>query len=603
MANNKVTLGLAIAGWTVVVAFLIALTVLSAQKTKSTVCDNSKISRALAVKRKPVAQSHRSTFLWGAGSAAFQIEGNLNAGGRKPSIWDDFIQNTDKVGSPDLACNSYYQWQEDIDLLSGMGATAYRFSISWSRLIPGGTLYANPAGTVLLPTALNPAGMAYYNRLINELIARGIAPVVTLYHWDLPIALQAAYGGWLCTESYASAPSQLKIVTDFQNYAELCFKSFGDRVKHWATLNEPQTVAVNGYEYPWFAPGASTQPGYGSYPGTATADGNAPGGNDYRVAFNMLIAHASAYREYHSNWAGLQQGQVGLVCNMDWAEPYDPSSAADVAAAQRGNVFWGGWFWDPIFFGDYSETMKTMVNARPPINRLPVFTAEQSALVRGSVDLFMLNTYSTYFAQDFTYPAVNVGWTYDQGTNVSKVGPNGLQIGGVAQSSWLYIVPTGVGKLIRWIQNRYSRPQVSEPGGGIAGVGISLYDTPTSKHRTLAFMITENGVDISGQSIPTNALEAVDDYIRYNNYYAKYLEEIEKATATTGVKFVGYLAWSLMDNLEWASGFTCRFGLTYINFLDKNGKLIPKGGPKVKLARVPKDSSRWLANYFLNHKV
>jgi beta-glucosidase len=220
----------------------------------------------------------------------------------------------------------------------------------------------------------------------------------------------------------------------------------------------------------------------------------------------------------------------------------------------------------------------------------------------GAADVIMLNTYSTYFAQDITYPAINVGWTYDQAMLSSKIGPDGLQIGGVAQSSWLYIVPQGVNKLIRWMQNRYSRPQVSEPGEGMEGIGFALYDSATSKkHRSLPFMITENGVDIAGQTIPTNAAEAVDDYIRYNNYYAKYLDEIEKATRASGVDFAGYLAWSLMDNLEWASGFTCRFGLTYINFLDDTGNLIPKGGPKVKLARVPKDSSRWLANYFTNY--
>lgn len=169
-----------------------------------------------------------SDFEWGFATAAYQIEGAVNEDGRGKSIWDTFCHlepTRTKGASGDIACDHYHRFEEDFDLLSQYGAKAYRFSLSWSRIIPMGGR-GDP---------VNEKGIEFYNRLIDALLARGITPWVTLYHWDLPQALHDRYGGWLNVEE-----SQL----DFERFAKVCYERFGDRVKNWITLNEPWIVSI-----------------------------------------------------------------------------------------------------------------------------------------------------------------------------------------------------------------------------------------------------------------------------------------------------------------------------------------------------------------------
>lgn len=174
------------------------------------------------------AASLPSDFEWGFATAAYQIEGAASEDGRGESIWDTFCHlepTRTKGANGDIACDHYHRYEEDFDLLSKYGAKAYRFSISWSRIIPLGGR----------GDAVNEKGIAFYNRLIDALLVRGITPWVTLYHWDLPQALHDRYGGWLNVEE-----SQL----DFERYAKICYERFGDRVKNWITLNEPWIVSI-----------------------------------------------------------------------------------------------------------------------------------------------------------------------------------------------------------------------------------------------------------------------------------------------------------------------------------------------------------------------
>ena len=525
----------------------------------------------------PTPTPSTTSFLWGAATSAFQVEGNLTADGRGATIWDAFVPAD--VGSPDVACNSYYQYQDDIDTLKALGAKAYRFSIAWSRIVPTGSI-VDPVADV------NALGVAYYNNVIDAAVAAGLTPIVTLYHWDLPLELQRRYNGWLCRpELEADADTPLRIVHDFVQYANVCFRSFGDRVKHWATLNEPQTVAVGCYEYTWQAPGDFVYGPDFPYNGEATADGNAVTGNDYRAAHAMLLAHAAAYRLYDGTYRATQQGRVGIVCNMDWGTPFS-SAALDVAAAARRNVFWGGWFWDPVFFGDYPAEMKHAVTD----GRLLEFTAAQRVALRGSIDLFMWNTYSTDAIQHLANPG-SVGWTFDQHTLARSTTSAGFTLGAVAQSPWLQIVPWGAGECLKWIQNRYSRATPSNVGAGLRGAGIRIFDNADigTRPRVLDLFITENGVDIAHEDVTTPSEVATRDSRRWHDYYQPYLEAITKAAAETGVRFAGFTAWALVDNLEWTDGFTCRFGITYI----------ASGGPGVELKRVPKDSGQLMRRYFL----
>lgn len=485
-------------------------------------------------------------FLWGASTSAFQVEGSTTFGGRGTTIWDTFVAIPGKVKdgeNADIACNSYLQYLDDIKALKLMGCNSYRFSICWSRILPNGS------------GAINQEGINHYNDVINACVQNGITPVITLYHWDLPQALQDSYNGWLCTNG--------EIWADFTNYANICFKEFGDRVKHWITINEPQTISIDCYEYNWYAPGSGT------------SNGNSPYGNEYSVAHNVLIAHAYAVNLYRKIYSK-QNGKIGITCNMDWGEPYT-NSEDNINAAERANVFWGGWFWDPIFFGDYPEIMKFLVGSR-----LPSFTKEQSDLIQGSIDILFLNTYSTYYVyqQNYTDDGI-VGWTYDQQTNTGYYNSEGIIIGPETQSSWLHITPWGVNKLLLWIQNRYSYDG--------CGSGIGIY-TKFGYKKKIPLIITENGMDILGQEQTTTYDEAFNDNERIY-YYSSYLENIAQAVKTSGIDFKGYLPWALLDNFEWTNAYTCRFGLYYLN-CNSDSTFIP---------RLPKKSVFWFKKYISTH--
>merc|ERR1740129_734015 len=203
-------------------------------------------------------------------------------------------------------------------LMKELGLPAYRFSISWSRLLPAGT------GNV------NAMAVDFYGALIDELIANNITPIATIYHWDLPQCLEDKYGGWLGRE----------VVEDFEHYADACFRSFGDRVKYWITLNEPWCACVLGY-------------GSGEHaPGHKSASSTEP----YLAAHHMILAHAKAVRRYHSNFRAKQAGKIGITLNMDFKEPLT-FSPGDIAAQGRAMDWQLGWFADPIYRGDYPEAL------------------------------------------------------------------------------------------------------------------------------------------------------------------------------------------------------------------------------------------------------
>lgn len=180
-------------------------------------------------------------FVFGTASSAYQVEGAANSEGRGPSIWDPFVLTPGNIAdnsTADVAVDEYHRYKEDVELMVKMNMDAYRFSISWSRIFPNGT------GPV------NDKGVQYYNNLIDYLLERGIVPYANLYHYDLPLGLEQAYEGWLSS----------KIVEEYANFAEFCFRTFGDRVKNWMTFNEPRVVAALGYDNGIFAPARCSAP-------------------------------------------------------------------------------------------------------------------------------------------------------------------------------------------------------------------------------------------------------------------------------------------------------------------------------------------------------
>jgi beta-galactosidase len=356
-------------------------------------------------------------FVWGAATASYQIEGAVREGGRAPSIWDAMCQTPGKImngDTGDVACDHYHRVEEDVKLMKELGLTAYRFSIAWPRIQPDGKGDANPEG------------IAFYNRLIDCLIEHGIEPWVTLYHWDLPLALQIEHDGWL----------NKKIVERFGIYARICFENFGDRVQHWITLNEPWCSSFLGHGIGMHAPGR--------------IDRNEP----YVAAHHLILSHAKAVEIYRTEFAG-QHGMIGLVNNCDYRYPLT-DSAADKAAAGRSLEFFLAWFADPVWKGDYPVVMREMLG-----DRLPEFSDDERALVLGSSDFFGLNHYTTMLASE-PREAQGDGVGEDQQVQLS-VDPAWKQ----TQMGWS-IVPEGCRELLKWIDARYDHPIIYITENGCA---------------------------------------------------------------------------------------------------------------------------------------
>lgn len=267
-------------------------------------------------------------FLWGAASSAYQYEGAVHTDGRGPCIWDTFSALPGKIfdgETAEFADESYERYLEDIDVLKRIGLKYYRMSLAWPRIFPSGR------------GELNEKGIDHYNKVFDALLEAGITPIVTLYHWDLPQALEDEYLGWLSNE----------IENDFVAYADTCFSHFGDRVKYWSTMNEPWTFCVLGYDAGTFAPGRCSNRTICAVGDSAT--------EPYLCAHNVLNTHSAVVQLYRKKYQKEQKGIIGIVLNQDFAEPQNESNPADVAAAQRANEFKIGWFADPLFFGDYPE--------------------------------------------------------------------------------------------------------------------------------------------------------------------------------------------------------------------------------------------------------
>ncbi len=245
-------------------------------------------------------------FIWGSATSAYQIEGGWDADGKGESIWDKFAHDCrcNNCENGDVACDSYNQYETDVNLLKDLGVSHYRFSLSWPRIMPTGE------GDV------NEAGLQYYDNLIDALIEAGIEPVITLYHWDLPQYLQEEYGGW----------ENDTLADLFNTYADICYERYADRVNMWITFNEPYVVCWLGYGINVFAPGID-DPGY------------AP----YRAAHTIIKAHAKAYHTYQDKYKSQYGGIVSITLSTDFGTPEDPDNPADVAAAIRYMQFTAGW--------------------------------------------------------------------------------------------------------------------------------------------------------------------------------------------------------------------------------------------------------------------
>ncbi|XP_077254150.1 beta-glucosidase 12-like isoform X2 [Tasmannia lanceolata] len=458
-------------------------------------------------------------FIFGAATSAYQIEGGVEYKGQ--SIWDNFTHKYPAAGSNgDIALDSYHRYKEDVDVLKMLGMDAYRFSIAWTRILPHGNLRGG----------VSKEGINYYNSLIDEIISNCMKPVVTIFHFDSPQDLEDEYDGFL----------NKKIVDDFYDFANICFNEFGDRVKHWITLNEPNIFSDMGYALGLCAPGRCSK----FEAGNCTVGDSAT--ELYLVVHHLLLAHAATVKLYRKRYQGCQKGIIGMVIDVTWMLPYS-NSPADIDAAQRSLDFTYGWLMDPISFGEYPASMRAMVR-----HRLRKFTKEESDLLRGSYDFIGLNYYTTNYPADIPESVkVNISYTTDSRANLTGT-RNGFLIGPQAASSWLYIYPRGIYDLLTYTKEKYNNPVI---------------------------YITENGVDeLRNDSLPL--FEDLNDNMRIESY-CQHIKYVHQAIGE-GVDVRGYFAWALVDDFEWNTGYTVRFGLAFVDYNND-------------LKRIPKESAYWFS--------
>jgi beta-glucosidase len=434
---------------------------------------------------------------FGVATASYQVEGATEADGRGPSIWDVFAARPGAVvdGSDgSTACGSYRRWEEDLDLVVGLGVGSYRFSVAWPRVQPTG------AG------AANPLGLDHYDRMVDGMLARGLRPLPTLYHWDLPQALEDA-GGWLTRDT----------ADRFAEYAGLVAARLADRVRVWATLNEPWCSAFLGYAAGVHAPGRRE------------------GTRAFAAAHHLLLAHALGARAVR---AASGAAEVGLALNLAPVrreDDGDPAAVAYVDAVQNGV-----WL-DPLVSGRLAEPVAPHYDG--------VVQEGDLDLVRGSADWIGVNYYTPF-----------------------RVGAAVAGAGDGPQATAAYPGAPPFAFVVR-------APR-TDIGWEVDATGLDEVLLDAARRAPgLPLRVTENGAACADAVRGEDG--AVEDQDRIS-YYRDHLAALERARAG-GAPVLDYVAWTLLDNFEWAEGYTKTFGLVEVE--------------EGTLDRRPKASYRWFAEH------
>jgi beta-glucosidase len=421
-------------------------------------------------------------FVWGVATSAFQIEGASCADGKGPSIWDEFCRVPGAIAdgsNGDVACDHYHRLDADLDLIASLGVKAYRFSVAWSRVQPLGS------------GAVNEAGLAFYDRLVDGLLKRNIQPYATLYHWDLPAELQRRHGGW------ASRDTAYR----FADYARVVAQRLADRVVSFATHNEPWVTAVLGYERGVFAPGIKNR------------------GMAYQASHHLLLSHALAMRAIRETRT---LADVGIVLNMS---PVYPATRSDLDAVhaklEDGRLV--RWYMDALFKSHYPADILEHLGADAPQVR-----PGDAALIGERCDFLGINYY---------HPIVS--------SSENPASPASSGAASVTDMGW-EVAPRSLSDLLLRVNRDYELPPI---------------------------FITENGAAYQDRLIG----DSIEDEQR-RHYIESHLIALAEAMQG-GVDVRGYFAWSLMDNFEWAEGYSKRFGIVHVDY--------------ATLRRTPKRSALW----------
>ena len=418
----------------------------------------------------------KKDFVFGVATSSYQIEGAAAEDGKTPSIWDAFCRvpgNVYEGQTGDIACDHYHRYKEDVGILRELGVDSYRFSISWSRIFPAYGAY-------------NPKGMQFYKDLIHELQENGIEPVVTLYHWDLPMWAYER-GGWLNRES----------VTWFKEYATKVFEELNDSVKSWITHNEPFCASILGYDLGIHAPGHKDL------------------GEALIAAHHILLSHGVAVQAFRE--CGFRDSKIGITLNLTPSSPAS-NSREDMEAASRSDGLSNRWFLDPVFRSSYPEDMK-----------------EAFGKIVGDFDFIRDGDLQTISARnDFLgvnyYTRSLVKFVQDGVLNYQEVAGDHKN---TTAMGW-EICPEALYDLVLRLRREYTQ---------------------------LPIYITENGAAFDDVLTSDNHVHDTQriDYIK------RHLSKIAEANMQ-GANVQGYFLWSLLDNFEWAYGYSKKFGIVHVDF-------------------------------------
>lgn len=436
-------------------------------------------------------------FLWGAATAAYQIEGGAGDGGRGPSIWDDFSHTPGRTRNGetgDVACDHYHRWRTDLDLAAEIGLTAYRFSVSWARLQPAGE------------GSLNPDGVRFYRDLLEGLHDRGIRPLVTLYHWDLPSPLEAA-GGW----------PERRTAERFAEYASLTVDALGDLATDWVTLNEPWCSSFLGYH----------------------SGDHAPGRRDLddavRAAHHLNLAHGLAVRAIRSGrHAAVDLGISNLITDVTAAS----DRPDDVAAARRVDANANQFFLTPVYDGDYSADVHDLYDGH---GLRDAILGDDLAVISEPCEFGGVNHYHRH------------------------------------------VVSADDGDAHLGARIRDAEPAPTALGWSFLPGSLSNVLERVATHTDLPLYVTENGAAYDDE---IDTAGGIDDTERVD-----YLDAYTGAVADAidaGVDVRGYFAWSLLDNFEWAEGYSRRFGLIHVDYETQQ--------------RTPKASAGWYRSHIAQQR-
>ena len=463
----------------------------------------------MSVQSKPLVEASSSPdpaaavrfpadFVWGMATASYQIEGAVAEDGRTPSIWDTFSSIPGAVLNGDtgeVACDHYRRMPADVDLLADLGATSYRFSVAWPRVRPD----AGPANT---------AGLAFYDRLVDRLLERGVAPWLTLYHWDLPQALEDA-GGWTNRDT----------AHRFVEYAVSVHEALGDRVPTWTTLNEPFCSSLLGYAAGHHAPGRQEGPA------------------GLVAAHHLLLAHGLATTELRSRGAD----RLGLSLNLTVADPSDPADPVDVDAARRIDALHNRLFLDPIFRGAYPDDLleDTAGLLWQGSDWYDVVRDGDLAAIAAPIDVLGVNYY------------------------------HGNEVSGHPRTD---VVGIGADKPDRVALSPFvGSEHVTFPSRGLPVTDMGWEIQPDGLHRLLRRLhddyphlpiyLTETGAAFDDRPDEHGAVHDPDRIAFLDSYLRAVHRAIEE-----GVDVRGFYQWSFLDNFEWAFGYAKRFGLVHVDY-------------------------------------